>query len=184
MINLNSNETPTLNGNPPRTPKLHTPNNPGEPYEKEQRQIHTRHAKPKEPEQLQHIDKQPNVHWQRNIFEKYIHGYQKRDKYHTSFQQGEPREHLIQMETGHRALSIASINTDNFTHHNKRRQITNMLLAQKIHVASIQESHIAQNLNYCTNGYRLITSAFPTKRKPVTTRTHKRWGGNTDTHGT
>ena len=91
---------------------------------------------------------------------------QERDKYRTYFQQGKPREHLLQMDTGHRTLSVASIDPDNFTHHDKRQQITNVLLAQIIHIAAIQETHIAQNLNYCANGYRIITSAPQQSENP------------------
>ena len=63
------------------------------------------------------------------------------------------------MQTGNRTLSIASINPDNFMNPEKQRQITNMLLTNKIHIAAIQETHLAHDASYIMNGYRIITSA-------------------------
>jgi len=79
------------------------------------------------------------------------------------------------MQTGNRTLSIASINPDNFMNPEKQRQITNMLLTNKIHIAAIQETHLAHDTSYIMNGYRIITSA--SKKHPEQPLTGMTKGG-------
>jgi len=76
-----------------------------------------------------------------------------------TFQHGQTRKEVINMDAGNRTLCIASLNPDTFINPEQRITITNMLLMQKIHIAAIQETHIPHDLNYTLNGYRIITSA-------------------------
>ena len=67
------------------------------------------------------------------------------------------RTQLLNTQPGNRTISIASANPDNFITQETRLTITHML-KKKIHIASIQETHIPHDQNYKFNGYRIITS--------------------------
>ena len=75
------------------------------------------------------------------------------------YQEGKPRETVIQMKKGISAISVVSLNPDHFITDEVQQDITQQLIKKKIHIEIIQETHIPRNLNYGKNGYRIITSS-------------------------
>ena len=69
------------------------------------------------------------------------------------------------MEDGLRTLNIASLNPDSTKEATTQQEIVNELTKNKIHIATIQETHIAKDLNYIMGNYRIITSAAEKTRK-------------------
>ena len=69
------------------------------------------------------------------------------------------RKTLISMEGGLRTLNIASLNPDSMKETTIQQEIINGLTKNKMHIAMIQETHIAKDLNYMIDNYRIITSA-------------------------
>ena len=67
------------------------------------------------------------------------------------------------MKSGYRTISVVSINPDNFISQETKLTTTHLLRKHKIHIASIQETHIPHNQNYKLNGYRIITSKAETQ---------------------
>ena len=70
-----------------------------------------------------------------------------------------PRDHVIKNEPGFKTLNIASLNPDDMTTHQSRNDITIQLRRKKIHIAIIQETHIAQNATININDYVIHASA-------------------------
>ena len=85
------------------------------------------------------------------------------------YAQRRPREHLLNTQEGYRSLIIVSINHDNFALETTKKDITTKLLRSKIHIASIEETHIRKDYNYRHNEYRIITTAAQLKT-PIDTK--------------
>jgi len=75
------------------------------------------------------------------------------------FQKNIQRKEVLNTNQGNCTLNIVSINPDALTTQESRQRLTEELLRNKIHLAAIQETHIAHGQNYLHNGYRIITSA-------------------------
>jgi len=75
------------------------------------------------------------------------------------FEDGQERKAVISTEQGLRTLSIVSMNHDNFISEEARRNITQTLRRNKIHIAALQETHIPHSLNYISDGYGIITTS-------------------------
>ena len=69
------------------------------------------------------------------------------------------RKTLIRMENGIRTLNIAILNPDSMTERATKQVIIKGLTKNKIHIATIQETHITKDLSYTLGNYRIITSA-------------------------
>ena len=89
------------------------------------------------------------------------------------------RKTLTSMENGLRTLNIASLNPDSMKEATTQQEIINELTKNKIHIAMIQETHIAKDLNYIMGNYRIITSAAEKQGNG----SHNRRNCNNDTRG-
>jgi len=151
MITPNSNENPTLNGTKTTTQPIMQHVKPQGPNEIHQ-SPHAHMTYKKNPWRNKCDTSQGKLHWERNICKPYLHDNKhKQDKNRIYFQEVAPREHLLKMQTGYSAIRVVSINPDNFLGHQAQREITNMILSRKIHIAAIQETHYPHESNYIFN---------------------------------
>ena len=66
---------------------------------------------------------------------------------------------LISMVNGMRTLNFSSLNPDSMRDKETHQEIINGLNGNKIHLAAIQETHIARDCNYMMGNNRVITTA-------------------------
>ena len=66
---------------------------------------------------------------------------------------------MISMENGLMTLNIASLNPDSTRETPMQKEIVKGLDTNKIHIASIQETHITQDKSYVVENYRIITAS-------------------------
>jgi len=75
-----------------------------------------------------------------------------------NFNTTKKRYTTINHQPGTNTLNIASLNPDFFTTNAIQHDIINQLTQQKIHIASIQETHIPRNHSFTNYNYKIITS--------------------------
>ena len=78
---------------------------------------------------------------------------------------------LIKMGNGIRTMNMSSINPDSVKEEQTQRDIIKNLTRRKIHIAAIQETHIAHDRDYIMGNYRVVTAAG-NKREDISTT----WG--------
>ena len=83
----------------------------------------------------------------------------KRKKLQKQLEYATNRKTLIIMENGLRTLNIASLNPDSMKGKETQQEIINSLARNKIHLATIQETHITTDPSYMMDNYRIITSS-------------------------
>ena len=66
---------------------------------------------------------------------------------------------LIRMKNGLRTMNIASLNPGSMKEEQMQREIIKNLMRNKIHIAAIQETHIAQDRDYLLDNNRIITAS-------------------------
>ena len=66
---------------------------------------------------------------------------------------------------GLRAMNISSLSPESMEEEQLKRGIIKNMIRRKIHIASIQETHITKDRDYLMGNYRVITAAAAKKEK-------------------